>query len=64
MSTEPDRFYNRTRHVSHAGPYAGYLQANADLAGRLHAMVSDAVQYGKAKAAYEARRTQAEPGQR
>ena len=55
--------YNRTRHVGHTGPYADYLQANADLARRLHAMVSDAVQYGKAKAAYDARRTQAEPGQ-
>jgi hypothetical protein len=55
--------YNRTRHVSHTGPYADYLQANADLASKLHAMVSDAVQYGKAKAAYDSLTTMSEPGQ-
>ncbi len=54
--------YNRTRHVARTGPYADYLQANADLAVRLHAMVNDAVQYGKAKANFEKQSEPSEPG--
>jgi hypothetical protein len=54
--------YNRTRHVSHTGPYADYLQANADMAARLHAMVSDSVAYGKAKASFEKQSSPSEPG--
>jgi hypothetical protein len=61
--TQAIEHYNRTRHASHIGPYADYLQANADLASRLRAMVNDAVQYAKAKSEFDARSAKMASGQ-
>ena len=46
--------YNQNGLIHPIGKYADYLKANADLAAKLHALISDAVSYGQAKGKYDA----------
>ena len=46
--------YNQNGLIQPIGRYANYLKANADLAAKLHALISDAVSYGQAKGKYDA----------
>ncbi len=46
--------YNQNGLIHPIGKYADYLKANADLAAKLHTLISDAVSYGQAKGKYDA----------
>ena len=46
--------YNQNGLIHPIGRYADYLQANADLAAKLHTLISDAISYGQAKGKYDA----------
>lgn len=53
--------YNQDRHMKPMGKHANYLQANADLAARLRALIKDAVQYRRSKGVYDSLSTRMEP---
>ncbi len=44
---------NEHRNGLFASPYPEYVRANADLADKLHALISDSVDYGKTKQAFQ-----------
>lgn len=46
--------YNQNGLIHPIGKYADYLKANADLAAKLHTLISDAISYGQAKGKYDA----------
>lgn len=55
--------YNEDRHMKPMGKLADFLQANAELATRLRALIKDAVQYRRSKGVYDSLSTRFEPKQ-